>query len=72
MESNTASMGLVQVIGIILLIMKSVLSIVLIFENFGENALGVGCLTVMIDCLSISLDAHASSMDCIKLGFDVR
>jgi hypothetical protein len=60
------------VIGVVLLIMESVLSVVLIFENFGENSFGVNRLTVVIYRLSVALDAHASSMDCIELSLNIR
>jgi len=51
--------------------MEIVLSIVLIFENFSQNSFGVNCLTVVIYRLSIALDAHTSSMDCIELSLDI-
>lgn len=51
--------------------MESVLSVVLIFENFCQNSFGVYCLTIMINSLSVTLNAHASSMDCIELSLNI-
>lgn len=60
-------MGLIQMISIILLVVECVLSVVLIFEYFGKNSFRVWRLTVVVYGLSVSLDAHSSSVDCIEL-----
>ena len=65
-------MGLIEVISIVLLIMECVLSIVLVFEDFCENSLSVSRLTIVIDGLAISLNAHAPSVDSIELSLDIR
>jgi len=56
------------VISIVLLIMECVLSVVLVFEYFSQNSLGI---IRLINGLSISLDAHSSSMNSIKLILDI-
>ena len=49
--------------------MESVSSVVLVFENFGQDSFRIDWLTIVIDCLSIALDAHSSSMHCVELSF---
>ena len=56
-------------IGIICLVMESSSSSMLVFEDFSQDSLSITWLP--IDGLSISLNAHSSSMDCIKLVFDI-
>jgi len=44
---------------------------VLVFENLGKNSFSVAWLSIMVDCLAITLDAHTSSMYSIELIFDI-
>ena len=55
----------------IVLIVEGVSSVVLVFENLSKDSFCICWLTIMIDGLTVSLDAHASSMNCVELILDV-
>lgn len=56
-------------IGIILLVMESGSSMaMLILEYFCKDSLSISWL---VDSLTVALDAHTSSVDCIELILDV-
>ena len=56
-------------IGIVCLIVEGCASGVLVFEYFCKDSFSIAWLTV--NGLTISLDAHSSTMDCVELVFDV-
>lgn len=65
------SLGIVHVVDIILLLVTvEALPIVLILEDFRENALGVLRLAVLVH-LSIVLNVHASSVYGVELVLDL-
>ena len=60
-------MCLVKMVYVVLLLVESLLSVLLIFENLCQNAFSALRLTVMVDGCTVSLNTHSSSMYGIKL-----
>lgn len=54
--------GLIQMVNVVLLLVASLCPIVLVLEDFGQDALGV---------LVVVAQIHASTVDCVELVFDV-